>query len=257
MVRTKTAGHIRDIRRLVVAMSRARLGCYVFCRQSLYENTYELRRTFNQLLQRPTKLTLCPQERTEDGSCERLVSSGTPIPLSPPPSSLLIIVLCVLCVCVWKQLTAKPAAVLPINDVVEMGQFVADMTKAIQAQHVEYQRRYREFYAKQAAEKEAAEKRERDRLAAIEASEKADAALETELEKERRFAAETAQMDRELGLTAANDKDEKAPAGSAAAAASASSSSASASAASAPAGAAKKPQATKKMADEDEEEEDD
>jgi intron-binding protein aquarius len=73
MVRTKTAGHIRDVRRLVVAMSRARLGLYVFARQSLFANAYELRRTFNQLLTRPTKLILCPQERTEDGTAQREV----------------------------------------------------------------------------------------------------------------------------------------------------------------------------------------
>ena len=38
MVRTQAVGHIRDVRRLVVAMSRARLGLYVFCRKSLFEN---------------------------------------------------------------------------------------------------------------------------------------------------------------------------------------------------------------------------
>ncbi|CAN0400739.1 unnamed protein product, partial [Scytosiphon promiscuus] len=33
LVRTRTVGHVRDVRRLVVALSRARLGLYVFCRQ--------------------------------------------------------------------------------------------------------------------------------------------------------------------------------------------------------------------------------
>ncbi len=32
LVRTTAVGHLRDVRRLVVAMSRARLGLYVFCR---------------------------------------------------------------------------------------------------------------------------------------------------------------------------------------------------------------------------------
>ena len=32
LVRTKTVGHLRDVRRLIVAMSRARLGLYVFAR---------------------------------------------------------------------------------------------------------------------------------------------------------------------------------------------------------------------------------
>src|SRR5689334_7066959 len=41
LVRTKAVGHLRDVRRLVVAMSRARLGLYVFCRKALFENCYE------------------------------------------------------------------------------------------------------------------------------------------------------------------------------------------------------------------------
>jgi len=35
LVRTKTVGHVRDVRRLVVAMSRSKLGLYIFCRESL------------------------------------------------------------------------------------------------------------------------------------------------------------------------------------------------------------------------------
>jgi intron-binding protein aquarius len=62
-VRTKTVGHIRDVRRLVVAMSRARLGLYVFCRKSLFANCYELTNTFSKLLQRPDKLVLVKDER--------------------------------------------------------------------------------------------------------------------------------------------------------------------------------------------------
>lgn len=58
LVRTKTVGHIRDIRRLVVAMSRARLGLYVFCHKTLFENCYELEPVFKQLSSRPDKLQL-------------------------------------------------------------------------------------------------------------------------------------------------------------------------------------------------------
>lgn len=47
LVRTKTVGHIRDVRRLVVAMSRARLGLYVLARVSLFKNCFELRPTFS------------------------------------------------------------------------------------------------------------------------------------------------------------------------------------------------------------------
>eukprot|EP00953_Heterococcus_sp_UTEX-ZZ885_P034506 17863-Heterococcus_DN1.PRE.1 len=43
-------GHIRDVRRLVVALSRARLGLYVFCRRSLFEMCLELAPAFNKLL---------------------------------------------------------------------------------------------------------------------------------------------------------------------------------------------------------------
>lgn len=49
LVRTKTVGHIRDVRRLVVAMSRARLGLYVLARVSLFRNCFELRPTFSQV----------------------------------------------------------------------------------------------------------------------------------------------------------------------------------------------------------------
>lgn len=46
LVRTKTIGHLRDVRRLVVAMSRARLGLYVFANVSLFSNCFELSPTF-------------------------------------------------------------------------------------------------------------------------------------------------------------------------------------------------------------------
>lgn len=58
LVRTRFVGHLRDVRRLVVAMSRARLGLYIFCRRSLFEQCYELQPTFQLLLQRPDKLGL-------------------------------------------------------------------------------------------------------------------------------------------------------------------------------------------------------
>lgn len=51
-------GHVRDVRRLVVALSRARLGLYIFGRQKLFENCHELEPAFKRLLKRPTKLWL-------------------------------------------------------------------------------------------------------------------------------------------------------------------------------------------------------
>jgi intron-binding protein aquarius len=58
LVRTQHVGHIRDVRRLVVATSRARLGIYLFGRLSLYQNCFEIAPTFKLLSQRPTKLQL-------------------------------------------------------------------------------------------------------------------------------------------------------------------------------------------------------
>ncbi|MEQ2188243.1 hypothetical protein GOODEAATRI_013027, partial [Goodea atripinnis] len=62
LVRTKAVGHLRDVRRLVVAMSRARLGLYIFARVSLFENCFELTPAFKQLTARPLQLHIRPHE---------------------------------------------------------------------------------------------------------------------------------------------------------------------------------------------------
>lgn len=62
LVRTKSVGHLRDVRRLIVAMSRARLGLYVFCRVPVFRACYELAPVFSQLMKRPVKLQLMPSE---------------------------------------------------------------------------------------------------------------------------------------------------------------------------------------------------
>lgn len=62
LVRTKAVGHLRDVRRLVVAMSRARLGLYVFARVSLFNNCFELTPAINQFMERPLQLQLIPSE---------------------------------------------------------------------------------------------------------------------------------------------------------------------------------------------------
>eukprot|EP01012_Entosiphon_sulcatum_P009985 TRINITY_DN1576_c0_g1_i1.p1 TRINITY_DN1576_c0_g1~~TRINITY_DN1576_c0_g1_i1.p1 ORF type:complete len:1408 (-),score=401.30 TRINITY_DN1576_c0_g1_i1:99-4226(-) len=63
LVRTDTSiGHIRDVRRLIVAVSRARLGLYVFCRVGFFKNVPELKTVFEKFLMRPTKLCLNLQE---------------------------------------------------------------------------------------------------------------------------------------------------------------------------------------------------
>eukprot|EP00536_Pseudo-nitzschia_multiseries_P007475 jgi/Psemu1/256274/estExt_Genewise1Plus.C_1770015 len=58
LVRTKTVGHLRDVRRLVVALSRARLGLYVFYRQSVFGRCHELKRSMRQFEERGNKLSL-------------------------------------------------------------------------------------------------------------------------------------------------------------------------------------------------------
>lgn len=69
LVRTKAVGHVRDVRRLVVAMSRARFGLYVFGRAQLFRNCFELQPVFGLLMARPQQLHLVPDEVY--GGCER------------------------------------------------------------------------------------------------------------------------------------------------------------------------------------------
>ena len=63
-----------DVRRLVVAMSRARLGLYVFARVSLFQNCFELTPAFNQLTSRPCQLYLAPHEKYPSTRKVRLFS---------------------------------------------------------------------------------------------------------------------------------------------------------------------------------------
>lgn len=62
LVRTKIVGHLRDIRRLVVAMSRGRLGLYIFGRKQLFGRCLELSPVFELLNKRPNCLQLYPAE---------------------------------------------------------------------------------------------------------------------------------------------------------------------------------------------------
>lgn len=47
---------------MTVALSRARLGMYILGRREVFEACYELREAFEQLLERPDKLTLVTGE---------------------------------------------------------------------------------------------------------------------------------------------------------------------------------------------------
>uniref|UniRef100_A0A673HDG2 Aquarius intron-binding spliceosomal factor n=1 Tax=Sinocyclocheilus rhinocerous TaxID=307959 RepID=A0A673HDG2_9TELE len=62
LVHTKAVGRLRDVRHLVVAMSRARLGLYVFARVSFFQNCYELTPAFSQLTARPLQLHIRPHQ---------------------------------------------------------------------------------------------------------------------------------------------------------------------------------------------------
>lgn len=63
LVRTETVGHLRDIRRLIVALSRARLGLYVFCRKSIFEDCLDLKVAISKLIgSRPSQLQLVVDE---------------------------------------------------------------------------------------------------------------------------------------------------------------------------------------------------
>ena len=66
LVRTSRVGYLRDIRRMTVALSRARLGLYILGRREVFESCYELRQAFELLLSpsegRGDKLTLVTGE---------------------------------------------------------------------------------------------------------------------------------------------------------------------------------------------------
>jgi len=69
LTRTSKVGYLRDVRRLTVALSRARLGMYILGRREVFEGCYELKQAFDILLQRPDKLSLVtgelwPSQRT-------------------------------------------------------------------------------------------------------------------------------------------------------------------------------------------------
>lgn len=74
LVRTKTIGYLRDIRRLTVALSRARLGLYILGRRTVFESVFELKPAFDILLSRPDDLTLVTGEMY--GETSRPVQAG-------------------------------------------------------------------------------------------------------------------------------------------------------------------------------------
>lgn len=102
LVRTESVGHLRDLRRLIVALSRARLGLYVFGRLSLFDNCFELLPAMSRLKQNPVTLELIAGE-------------------SYPGDRL-------------KDAVVPADNVLPVSDVSAMGVLVYQMVQ--QAQHL-------------------------------------------------------------------------------------------------------------------------
>src|SRR5271169_1153907 len=62
LVRTKSIGYLRDIRRWIVALSRARLGLYIVGRRSLFESYAELEQTWGNLMANGDQLELVSGE---------------------------------------------------------------------------------------------------------------------------------------------------------------------------------------------------
>ena len=62
LTRTTRPGYLRDIRRLTVALSRARLGLYILGRRSVFENCWELKDAFSRLLERSNTLEIVTSE---------------------------------------------------------------------------------------------------------------------------------------------------------------------------------------------------
>ncbi|KAI5291499.1 hypothetical protein KEM54_004164 [Ascosphaera aggregata] len=62
LTRTRSVGYLRDVRRLTVALSRARLGLYILGRREVFESCLELKPAFDILFKRPDKLEVVPGE---------------------------------------------------------------------------------------------------------------------------------------------------------------------------------------------------
>ncbi|OCT46083.1 Intron-binding protein aquarius [Cladophialophora carrionii] len=75
MTRSKSVGYLRDVRRITVALSRARLGLYILGRRDLFASCFEMKPAMDLFMQRPSKLSLVtgemfPTSRVLDGEVE-------------------------------------------------------------------------------------------------------------------------------------------------------------------------------------------
>jgi intron-binding protein aquarius len=81
LTRTKSVGYLRDVRRLTVALSRARLGLYILGRRDLFETCFEMKPAMQILEKRPRKLMITtgemyPSERLLDDEVEGVEMDG-------------------------------------------------------------------------------------------------------------------------------------------------------------------------------------
>ena len=81
MTRTRHPGYLRDIRRLTVALSRARLGLYILGRRSVFHSSPELAQAFHLPFERPENLVittgeLFPSSRLLDAEIEGTEMAG-------------------------------------------------------------------------------------------------------------------------------------------------------------------------------------
>ncbi|PGH11437.1 hypothetical protein AJ80_07116 [Polytolypa hystricis UAMH7299] len=81
LTRTRTVGYLRDVRRLTVALSRARLGLYILGRREVFESCFELQPAFEIFAKRPDKLMLVPGEISP--SARVLDSDAEDVPGTP------------------------------------------------------------------------------------------------------------------------------------------------------------------------------
>ena len=179
LVRTKHAGHMRDVRRLVVAMSRARLGLYVFCRAELFANCFELGRCFRLLLARSTQLQLVTTERCAFDQPLRTMRRVEQV--------------------------EGVAGVEVVRDVLDMGERVVRLTRQIQSEYGEYRRRV-EAYEREKfeVEKRKREEEERRREALEELREEEFLAQRMD-ERNAEHQKETERLERELVLQQESD----------------------------------------------------
>ena len=179
LVRTRHAGHMRDVRRLVVAMSRARLGLYVFCRAELFANVFELGRCFRLFLSRSTQLHLVTTERCafdQPLRTERRV----------------------------EQVDGM-AGVEVVRDVLDMGERVVRLTRHIQSEYGEYRRRV-EAYEREKREAQRKKHEEEEARREVVQQLREDELLAQRMEERNvEHLKETERLERELVMQQEND----------------------------------------------------